>query len=84
MHRGAGDPRDAPAMNLPCVAGSSYNEITAASRSRHPGGVNVGICDGSVQFVSDNVGIAVWQASGRSLAMNRSPASESRKCTLEF
>ena len=51
-------------MNLPCVAGSSDNDYTAASRSRHPGGVNVGMCDGSVQFVADTVGIAVWQALG--------------------
>ena len=33
-------------------------------RSYHPGGVNVGIADGSVQFVSDSVADTVFQAFG--------------------
>lgn len=35
-----------------------------ASRSRHPGGVNVGLCDGSVQFINDTIDFSVWQAMG--------------------
>ena len=31
-------------------------------RSRHPNGVNVAMCDGSVQFITSTIGIAVWQA----------------------
>ena len=31
-------------------------------RSRHRGGVTVGLADGSVRFVSDAVDSAVWQA----------------------
>jgi prepilin-type N-terminal cleavage/methylation domain-containing protein/prepilin-type processing-associated H-X9-DG protein len=54
-----------PAMNLPCTPGSSDNRIdTAASRSRHPGGVQVGLCDGSVQFASESIDLNVWQAMG--------------------
>jgi len=33
-----------------------------AARSRHPGGVNVVMADGSGQFVSDSVDPAVWKA----------------------
>jgi len=32
--------------------------------SRHPGGVNVVMCDGSVQFVSSSVDMCVWRAMG--------------------
>jgi len=52
-----------PDLNLPC-AGASLNEMTAASRSRHPGGVNILKADGSVHFVSQNIDLATWQAMG--------------------
>ena len=52
-----------PHLNLPC-GGGSVNELTAASRSRHPGGVNVLKADGSVRFVSQNIDLATWQAMG--------------------
>jgi prepilin-type processing-associated H-X9-DG protein len=35
-----------------------------SSRSRHPGGVNVLFCDGSVKFVKNSVSQAVWWALG--------------------
>ena len=54
-----------PRMNLPCVPSSSgQQDDTAAARSRHPGGVQVGYCDGSVRFMSDTIELAVWQAAG--------------------
>ena len=52
-----------PDLNLPCTGGS-VSEMTAASRSRHPGGVNVLNADGSVHFVSQNIDLATWQAMG--------------------
>jgi prepilin-type processing-associated H-X9-DG protein len=52
-----------PNLNLPC-GGGSVNEMTAASRSRHPGGVNVLKADGSVHFVSQNINLQTWQAMG--------------------
>ncbi len=53
-----------PALNLPCTdLGAVYSQA-AASRSDHPGGVQVVMCDGSVQFIADDVGLTVWQALG--------------------
>ena len=52
-----------PDLNLPC-GGGSVSEMTAASRSRHPGGVNILKADGSVHFVSQDINLATWQAMG--------------------
>lgn len=52
-----------PHLNLPC-AGGSVSELTAASRSRHPGGVNVLKADGSVHFISQEINLSTWQAMG--------------------
>jgi prepilin-type processing-associated H-X9-DG protein len=52
-----------PSLNLPC-AGSSLDQLTAASRSRHPGGVNVLLADGSVRFVNQTIDLKTWQALG--------------------
>ncbi len=46
---------------MPVVAG---NDQVCAARSRHPGGVNAAFCDGSVRFMSDDVGQDVWKAMG--------------------
>jgi prepilin-type processing-associated H-X9-DG protein len=42
------------------TAGQQYN----AARSRHPGGVNASMCDGSVRFFADDVALSLWQALG--------------------
>ena len=52
-----------PLLNLPCVPVNGTNE-SSASRSRHPGGVHAGLCDGSVRFVVDSIGLDVWRAVG--------------------
>jgi prepilin-type N-terminal cleavage/methylation domain-containing protein/prepilin-type processing-associated H-X9-DG protein len=33
-----------------------------AARSRHPGGVNACLCDGSVRFIDDTIELAAWHA----------------------
>ena len=55
-----------PSMNLPCVdagAGSPWPR-TATSRSRHPGGVNVLLADGSVHFINESIDVTPWRAMG--------------------
>jgi prepilin-type N-terminal cleavage/methylation domain-containing protein/prepilin-type processing-associated H-X9-DG protein len=49
-----------PQANLPCTTGP--NPGILASRSRHSGGVQVLLGDGSVQFVSNSVTIQTWRA----------------------
>ncbi|WP_020468328.1 DUF1559 domain-containing protein [Zavarzinella formosa] len=56
-----------PAANLPCTAsnGSRFGETNyAGSRSRHTGGVNVQLMDGSVRFVTNRVDPNQWQYLG--------------------
>jgi prepilin-type processing-associated H-X9-DG protein len=36
----------------------------AAARSKHTGGVNVAMADGSVRFVTNSIAIATWRAMG--------------------
>ena len=63
--------RNQPSLNRPCLSdGSNMSNDTAAARSEHPGGVNVGMCDGSVHFVGNNIGLNIWQAWGRSTEAN--------------
>jgi prepilin-type processing-associated H-X9-DG protein len=52
----------------PCVsAGSSTGGPCAlAARSKHSGGVNACLLDGSVRFISDSVSWSTWQALGTS------------------
>jgi prepilin-type N-terminal cleavage/methylation domain-containing protein/prepilin-type processing-associated H-X9-DG protein len=55
---------------LSCVSADSvggglgfYTDMISAT-SNHPGGVNVGLCDGSVRFVKDSIALQVWWALG--------------------
>jgi prepilin-type N-terminal cleavage/methylation domain-containing protein/prepilin-type processing-associated H-X9-DG protein len=54
---------DRPELNLPCAA-STADQTTAAARSRHPGGVNVLLADGSVHFINQGINLDTWQALG--------------------
>ncbi len=47
-----------PPCNAPSPQGADYD----AARSKHPGGVNIGFCDGSVKFIKDTVNINAWRA----------------------
>ena len=49
----------------PCNGGASeWANLIFSARSKHSGGVNAGMADGAVLFISDNVNAAVWQALG--------------------
>ncbi len=52
--------RNYPCINDTAVANQPSNYIGA--RSRHPGGVNALMCDGSVRFVKDAISVITWQA----------------------
>ena len=45
--------------NPPCVLGAAD---VYASRSRHPGGVQIALCDGSARFVRDAIALETWRA----------------------
>jgi prepilin-type N-terminal cleavage/methylation domain-containing protein/prepilin-type processing-associated H-X9-DG protein len=47
--------------NPPCV-GSATNNYVHAARSRHPGGVNTLMGDGSVRFIKNTISLVTWQA----------------------
>ncbi len=45
-------------VTMPCLlVGDNY----VSARSRHTGGVNVALCDGSVRFISNSIDLATWQ-----------------------
>ncbi len=44
------------------------------ARSNHPGGVNVGLADGSVRFISQTIDLATWRALG-SIAGGETPGN---------
>jgi prepilin-type N-terminal cleavage/methylation domain-containing protein/prepilin-type processing-associated H-X9-DG protein len=56
-----------PVLNLPCntdapTVGAGDREAFAGSKSRHPGGVNVMMGDGSVRFIKESINDAIWRA----------------------
>lgn len=53
---------DNPVPRAPCV----WSDINmfVSTRSYHPGGVNIGMCDGSVRFVADGVAADAYLAAG--------------------
>lgn len=51
-----------PKLNLPCDLANTTNPSMFASRSRHPGGVQVVLCDGSARFVRGAIAIGIWRS----------------------
>lgn len=50
-----------PEVKMPCTTGANRYK---AARSRHPNGVNVGMGDGAVRFVTNNLSLTTWRALG--------------------
>ncbi len=48
--------------NPPCAVSTGTDPTMFAARSRHPGGVQVTLCDGSARFVSETIDLAIWRA----------------------
>ncbi len=49
-----------PAMDLPCTSNAGDQTAYAGARSRHPGGLNVLLGDGSVRFVKNSLSMPIW------------------------
>jgi prepilin-type processing-associated H-X9-DG protein len=52
--------RDGIVMQAPCIL--SGTNTAQYARSYHPGGVNTGLADGSVRFISNNIDLLLYQA----------------------
>jgi len=50
------------ANNPPCAESTSTLPNLTAARSRHPGGVNAVMCDGSVRFIKNSINLQTWRA----------------------
>jgi prepilin-type N-terminal cleavage/methylation domain-containing protein/prepilin-type processing-associated H-X9-DG protein len=53
-------PQNGDTMMPVTTSGAEFN----AARSRHAGGVNVAMCDGTVRFVENSISLPTWQALG--------------------
>ncbi len=51
-----------PVHNLPCVGQAGDNTAFSGSRSRHAGGINTLLGDGSVRFVKNTINPVTWIA----------------------
>jgi prepilin-type processing-associated H-X9-DG protein len=52
-----------PGMDLPCTNDSGSNvdqSAYAGARSRHPGGINTLLGDGSVRFIKNSISMPIW------------------------
>jgi prepilin-type processing-associated H-X9-DG protein len=48
----------------PYMPATSAGLQYSAARSRHTGGVNIVMCDGSIRFIRNSIALQTWQAMG--------------------
>jgi prepilin-type N-terminal cleavage/methylation domain-containing protein len=55
---------DRPELGLPCqpMAEASFAQFTLGSRSNHPGGVHVAMCDASGRLITDGIDLMAWRS----------------------
>ncbi len=53
--------RPANRLNPPCIGPTAAQPSNIGARSRHPGGVQVALGDGSVRFVSNTINLDTWR-----------------------
>jgi len=56
--------KDRVGLNPPCIASTSTCPSMFASRSRHSGGVNTLMGDGTVKFMKNSISLQTWRALG--------------------
>ncbi len=49
-------------QNPPCIAATTSLYAMQGARSRHPGGVNAAMADGSVKFFKNSINLFTWRA----------------------
>ncbi len=67
VYNHTGPPNSRSCSNSPTSSGNTWGlDVwgTAPPTSQHPGGVNVGMADGSVRFIKDSVNLQTWWALG--------------------
>ena len=62
----ATNPRNGPCSTTSTAPPSPFSRRQGA-RSRHTGGVNAALCDGSVRFFQNSIATTTWQALGTSM-----------------
>jgi prepilin-type N-terminal cleavage/methylation domain-containing protein/prepilin-type processing-associated H-X9-DG protein len=67
MSQNCNIPAPGTPLNPPCVIGSgplpnTANPTRHGARSRHPGGLNATMADGSVRFIKNSINLQVWRA----------------------
>lgn len=51
-----------PVLKLPCAVSNGTDPTMFALRSRHPGGVQVALCDGSARFIAETIDLNTYRA----------------------
>ncbi len=63
-----------PQQGLPCIGTPTSTQPSMfGSRSRHPAGVQVVMCDGSARFIPDSIALYLWQVLSTTQGAEKSP-----------